>query len=304
MTPPADLNAITIFVKVVQAGRFIGASRALDIPKATISRKLAQLETSLKARLLQRTTRKVSLTEVGRLYFDRCVRILEDFEAATALVAERQAVPHGTLRLSASVVFGVTILHRWLAAFMGLYPTIQVDVALTNHYVDMVAKGMDVAIRSGTPDSSLVSHPLGAIPYWVCASPAYLADHAAPAHPQDLLEQDCLSVASEDLSELLPWSLRRGKEIVDIKVPNRLRTNDFLLIQQLLLSGSGIAFAPGPLVKQDVQAGRLVRLFPEWTLPERDLYMVYPSDRHPSPKLRAWVEFVEQQIAGEPPWSE
>jgi DNA-binding transcriptional LysR family regulator len=300
MAMPADLNAVTIFVKVVQAGSFIGASRALGIPKATISRKLAQLETSLSARLLQRTTRRVNLTEVGRLYFERCVRILDDFDAANDLVAEQQAVPHGTLRLSASVVFGVTILHRWLAAFLALYPTLQVDVVVTNRYVDMVDRGMDAAIRLGTPDSSLVSHPLGAIPYWVCASPAYLAAHAAPAHPQDLLAHDGLSVVAEDLAEILPWSLRRGREIVEIKVPNRLRTNDFLLIRQLLLAGSGIAFAPGPLVKEDVQSGRLVRLLPDWTLPERELFMVYPSDRHPSPKLRAWVEFVEQQIAGEP----
>jgi DNA-binding transcriptional LysR family regulator len=114
-----DLNEVTIFVKVVQAGSFIGASRALDIPKATISRKIAQLEATLKVRLLQRTTRKVNLTEVGRLYFDRCVRVLEDLEAANLAVTELHSVPYGTLRLSASVVFGVTILDRWVAEFMG-----------------------------------------------------------------------------------------------------------------------------------------------------------------------------------------
>jgi DNA-binding transcriptional LysR family regulator len=290
-----DLNEVTIFVKVVQAGSFIGASRALDIPKATISRKIAQLEATLKVRLLQRTTRKVNLTEVGRLYFDRCVRVLKDLEAANLAIAELQSVPYGTLRLSASVVFGVTILDRWVAEFMTLYPQINVEVFLTNQYVDLVAKGIDTAIRSGIPDSALVSHRLGAVPYWICASPAYLMTHPAPNHPQDLLEHHCLTIASENLSEILPWSLKRGKEIVEVKVPSRMRTNDFLMIKQLLMAGSGIAFTPGSLVIDEIQAGTLVRLLSDWLLAERELYLVYPSDRHLSPKLRAWVEFVYQK---------
>jgi DNA-binding transcriptional LysR family regulator len=297
-----DLNEVTIFVKVVQAGSFIGASRALDIPKATISRKISQLEATLKVRLLQRTTRKVNLTEVGRLYFDRCVRVLEDLEAANLAVVELQSVPYGTLRLSASVVFGVTILDRWVAEFMTLYPQINVEIFLTNQYVDLVAKGIDAAIRSGIPDSTLVSHRLGAVPYWVCASPVYLVTHPAPNHPQDLLEHNCLTIASENLSEILPWSLKRGKEIVEVKVPSRVRTNDFLMIKQLLMTGSGIAFAPNSVVMDEIQAGTLVRLLSDWHLAERELYLIYPSDRYLSPKLRAWVDFVHQQIASQPSW--
>lgn len=297
-----DLNEVTIFVKVVQAGSFIGASRALDIPKATISRKIAQLEATLKVRLLQRTTRKVNLTEVGQLYFDRCVRILEDLEAANLAVAEMQAVPYGTLRLSASVVLGVTILHQWVADFMCQYPQIKIEVLLTNQYVDIVAKGIDATIRSGVPDSSLVSHRLGAVPYWVCASPAYLATHTEPNNPQDLAQHTCLSIASENLSEILAWSFKRGKEIVEIEVPNRLRTNDFMFIKQLLVAGNGIAFIPSYLVVDEIQSGKLIRILSDWQLSERELYLVYSSDRHLSPKLRAWIEFVHQQIASQPSW--
>jgi DNA-binding transcriptional LysR family regulator len=295
-----DLNEVTIFIKVVQTGSFIGASRSLDIPKATISRKIAQLENTLKVRLLQRTTRKVNLTEVGRLYFDRCVRVLEDLEAANLAVAELQSVPSGTLRLSASVVFGVTVLDRWVAEFMKLYPQINVEVFLTNQYVDLVAKGIDAAIRSGVPDSSLVSHRLGVAPYWICASPAYLVTHPAPTHPQELRDHSCFSIGSDNLSEILPWSLRRGKEIVEVKVPSRLRTNDFLLIKQLLMAGSGVAFVPSLLAISEVQTGALVRLLSDWHLPERELHLVYPSDRYLSPKLRAWVEFAQQQIVSHP----
>lgn len=302
MTLLCNLNEVTIFVKVVQTGSFIGASRALDIPKATISRKIAQLETTLGVRLLQRTTRKVNLTEVGRLYFDRCVRVLEDLEAANLAVAEMQAVPYGTLRLSASVVFGVTILNHWVAEFMRQYPQINVEVLLTNQYVDLVAKGIDAAVRSSVPDSSVVSHRLGAVSYWICASPAYLATHPEPTHPQELTQHACLSIASENFSELIPWSLKRGKEIAEIKVLNRLRTNDFLFIKQLLVAGSGIGFTPSILVMDEIRAGTLVRLLLDWQLSERDLCLVYPSDRHLSPKLRAWVEFVYQKITSQAPW--
>jgi DNA-binding transcriptional LysR family regulator len=168
--------------------------------------------------------------------------------------------------------------------------------------VDLVSKGIDAAVRSGVPDSSLVSHRLGGVPYWVCASPDYLATHPEPAKPQDLAQHSCLSIASENLSEIIPWSLKRGKEIVETKVPNRVRTNDFLLIKQLLMAGSGIAFAPSTLVTEEIKAGKLVRLLSEWQLSERELYLVYPSDRHLSPKLRAWVEFVYQQVTPQAPW--
>lgn len=195
----------------------------MAIPKTTVSRKIAQLEKTLGVRLLQRTTRKVNLTEVGRLYFDRCVKILGDLKEANLAVAEMQAIPYGTLRLSASVVFGVTILNHWLAEFMCQYPQVNVEVLVTNQYVDMVDKGIDVAVRAGPlADSTLVAHPLGAVPYWLCASPTYLLDHGEPTSPQDLNHHSCLSIVSETLSELIPWTMKRGKEQIEIKAPNRL----------------------------------------------------------------------------------
>ena len=298
-----DLNEVTIFVKVVEAGSFIGASRVLNIPKSTVSRKIAQLEQALGIRLLQRTTRKVNLTEVGRLYFDRCVKILGDLEEANLAVAQMQAVPYGTLRLSASVVFGVTILNQWLAEFVRQYPQVNMEVLLTNQYVDMVDKGIDVAVRSGPlADSSLVAHPLGAVSYWLCASPTYLETHGEPTSPHDLIHHSCLSIVSETLSELIPWTMKRGKEQLEIKAPNRLRANDFLLIKELLLNGCGIAYVPNILVLDEVQAGTLVRVLADWQLIERELYLVYPSDHHLSPKVRAFVEFVYQKVTPQALW--
>lgn len=291
------------FVKVVEAGSFIGASRALDVPKTTVSRKIAQLEETLGVRLLQRTTRKVNLTEVGRLYFERCVKILGDLEEANLAVAQMQAVPYGTLRVSASVVFGVTILNDWVAEFMKLYPRVNIEVLLTNSYVDMVAKGIDVAVRSGPLlDSSLVAHKLGAIPYCLCASPAYLATCGEPQSPQELDGHYCLGIVSDSMSEIIPWIMKRGKEHVEIKTANRLRVNDFLFIKQLLLNGCGIAYIPSILVREEIKQGKLVRLFDDWQLISRSIYLVYPSDRHVSPKVRAWVEFVYQKVNLQAPW--
>jgi len=303
MTLLCDLNEVTIFVKVVQAGSFIGASRALDIPKATVSRKIVRLEETLGVRLLQRTTRKVNLTEVGRLYFDRCVRILGDLEEANLAVEEMQAIPYGTLRISASVVFGVSLLYQWVAEFMRQYPQVNVEVLLTNQYIDMVAKGVDVAVRSGPlADSSLVAHKLGAVPYWLCASPDYLATHGTPTSPQDFSQHHCLTVMSESLSEIIPWTMKRGKEFVEVKLKNHLRVNDFLFIKQLLLNHRGIAYVPNITVLDEVNNGTLVRVLTDWTLTERELYLVYPSDRHLSPKVCRFVEFVYQKVTPQAPW--
>ena len=303
MTLLCDLNEVTIFVKVVKAGSFIGASRTLNIPKTTVSRKIAQLEEALGVRLLQRTTRKVNLTEVGRLYFERCVKILGDLEEANLAVTEMQAVPYGTLRLSTSVVLGVTILNHWLAEFMRQYPQVNVEVLVTNQYLDMVDKGIDVAVRAGPlADSTLVAHGLGAVPYWLCASPTYLEAHGEPTSPQELNHHSCLSIVSETLSELIPWTMKRGKEQLEIKAPNRLRVNDFLFIKQALLNSCGIAYVPNIVVLDEVQTGTLVRVLADWQLIERELYLVYPSDRHLSPKVRAFVEFVYQKVTPQAPW--
>jgi DNA-binding transcriptional LysR family regulator len=299
-----DLNEVTIFVKVVQTGSFIGASRILDIPKATVSRKIAQLEETLGVRLLQRTTRKVNLTEVGRLYFDRCVRILDDLAEANLAVAEMQAIPYGTLRISASVVFGVTILHQWIFEFTRLYPQVKIEVFLSNQYVDMVTKGIDLAVRSGSlSDSSLVMHKLGEVPYWLCASPKYLASHGIPTIPTDLHQHHCITIMSESLSEIIPWTMKQGKELMEVKPEYRLRANDFLLIKQLLLSDFGIAYVPSITVLEEISNGSLVRVLSDWALMERELYLVYPSDRHLSPKVRALIEFIYQKVTPQAPWS-
>lgn len=299
-----DLNAMVIFVKVVQAGSFIGAARALDVPKTTVSRKVAQLEEMLGTRLLQRTTRQSNLTEVGRVYFDRCVRILGDLEEANLAVNALQATPHGTLRISASAVFATSILNHWLAEFLNQYERVSAELILTNQYVDLVAEGIDLAFRA-TPwgDAYLVGHNLGMMPYWVCASPEYLAEKGEPSTPQDLLNYHCISLSAETIPGGTKWVFHQGNTEEAVCISSRIRANDFLFVKQLVLQHAGIACLPSVLVMNDIQSGRLVQLLHSWSLTNREIYLVYPSDRHLSPKVKAFLDFVLAKVTPQPPWA-
>lgn len=303
LLPQYDLNAITIFVKVVQAGSFIGAARALEMPKTTISRKVAQLEETLGTRLLQRTTRQINLTEVGRVYFERCVRILGDLEEANLAVTALQTVPHGTLRISASTVFATSILSHWLTDFLNQYERVSVELILTNQYVDLVAEGIDLAFRV-TPwgDSSLVEHNLGIMPYWVCASSEYLAEKGEPSTPQDLLNYHCMSLSAETIPGGTKWVFHQGSTEETVCISSRVRANDFLFLKQLVLQHGGIACLPSVLVMDEIRTGQIVHLFSSWSLNSREIYVVYPSDRHLSPKVTAFLDFVLAKVTPRPSW--
>ena len=301
MPPQFDLNEMAIFVKVVQTGSFIGASRALDIPKATISRKLAQLEETLGSRLLQRTTRKVNLTEVGRVYYEHCARILGDIEEANLMVTALQSVPSGTLRISASVVFATTVLHHWLAEFLQQYERVNTELILTTRYVDLVAEGIDLAFRAAPWGDSVTAHKLCTMPYWVCASPEYLAHAGTPNTPKDLVHHHCICLNSATIPGGTKWLFQNGTKEEAIHISSRIQTDDFLLIKQLILQHIGIACLPSVLVLKDIQARRLERLFEQCALASRDIYLVYSSDRHLSPKVRAFVDFV-MAVTPQAPW--
>lgn len=286
-----DFNDIATFVKVVETGSFIGASRALGIPKTTVSRQIAQLEANLGARLLHRTTRKLRLTDVGAAYFDRCLRIMEDIEEANLAVTAMQSVPHGTLRITATESFGTTILNQWVVEFLQQYEQVNAEVLFSSNYIDIVAEGIDIAFRLGPiEDSSLVSRQINSISYWVCASPDYLRSCKEPEKPQDLAEHSCIVVGS--LSGRGQWRFRSaaGEEVVSVS--GRVKANNVILAQQAALAALGIAYLPEYKVAEDVKTGRLVRILTSWQTEARNLYAVYPSDRYLSPKVRAFLNFI------------
>jgi DNA-binding transcriptional LysR family regulator len=290
-----DLSEIGVFVKVVQVGSFSQAARDLGLPKSTVSRKVAQLEERLGARLLQRTTRKVALTEVGAMYHERCARILPELEDAERAVIELQDVPRGLLRIAAPLRFG--LLGPVVAEFLSLYPDVRVEVVCSDRIVDLIEEGFDLAIRAGTlADGSLIARRLmDSIPHFIVASPAYLDRRGTPDDPSELAKHDCM-VFSGNQRERGTWRFRRGAKQLDVQVSGRVAINDFDLIRQAALAGHGIARVPAPVACADLRAGRLVRLVEDWDSAEVPLSIVYPSTRHLSPKVRAFIDLVRQRV--------
>jgi len=289
-----DLSEIGVFVKVVQVGSFSQAARDLGLPKSTVSRKVAQLEERLGARLLQRTTRKVALTEVGAMYHERCARILPELEDAERAVLELQDVPRGLLRIAAPLRFGM--LGPVVAEFLSIYPDVRVDVVCSDRIVDLIEEGFDLAIRAGTlADGSLIARRLmDSIPHFVVAAPSYVERRGEPDEPSELSRHDCLLFSGN--RERGTWRFKRGAKQVDVQIAGRATINDFELIRQAALAGHGIARVPAPVACADLRAGRLVRVLEEWHTTEVPLSIVYPSTRHLSPKVRAFIDLVRQRI--------
>jgi DNA-binding transcriptional LysR family regulator len=298
-----DLNELAFFAKVVEAGSFTGAARTLRVPKATVSRKVASLETRLGARLLHRTTRRIRLTELGEAYYRRCAEIMLSVEDAQTLVGGFLAAPRGRLRLSAPVAFGSTILADWVAEFLVAMPEVEAEVLLSNQYVDLLAEGIDVAFRAGPlQESSLVARRLGPVPYVMCAAPDYLREHGTPRKPSDLREHACIGLLGLPQRDRWPLAGPRGEQ--QAEVASRMVSNDILFARRAALQGAGIAYVPAFLVADDFRSARLVRLMPAYGLPARELYAVYPSRNYLAPAVRAFLDFVVAKVTPQAPWVE
>lgn len=287
-----DLNELLIFAKVVQAGSFTAAAAALRMPKSTVSRKVSELEARVGAQLLQRTTRKLRLTEVGRAYFERCERVVAEAELAEELVTRMQASPHGLLRVTAPLNFPV--LGPLAAEFLARYPEVRLELVCTDRQVDLVAEGFDVAVRAGRlSDSTLIARRLGSIERVVVASPAYVEAHGAPRRPADLERHDCLVFGGGREGNL--WSLQSGSRSVTVPVRARMVVNDFDMLHAAALAGSGVTMLNAHTCAEDLAAGRLRRILPGWNSPGTPVHALYPGSRHLSPKVSAFVDFLRER---------
>lgn len=308
-----DLNNVVVFVQVVTAGSFVGAAKQLNLPTTTVSRRVAQLEQSLGTTLLQRTTRKLNLTDVGAIYFERCRRIVQDMEETNLAVTSLQAVPHGTLRLTATEGFGNAILNPWLLKFLHQYPQIKVEVLFSNSYVDLIEAGIDVGFRLGVgEDSSLVKHLLGEITYWLCASPDYLNRMGSPSTPAHLSHHlnhhSCIVVGPPTSPGRWTLSRQSADPSTDassnhsIAVSGRVKVNSIRLAEMAVLAGMGIAPLPAYLVRPHLDTGHLMRVLPDYYADRRGIWIVYPSQRYLAPKVQTLVEFVRNQATIDSPW--
>jgi DNA-binding transcriptional LysR family regulator len=293
-----DLNEIAVFTRVVQAGSFTAAAKVLGMPKSTVSRKVSDLEERLDARLLQRTTRRLSLTDVGRTYFDYGVRIVHEIEAAESAVSSLQDKPRGLLR----VTIGTNA--RWMADMLADFakrnPELRLEVLATGRNVDLVEERFDVAIRAGTlADSSLVARKLGSSAWHLVATPAYLKKRGRPRAPEALSGHDCLMFGTG--APTFDIRLERGTDVRDVAVTPRMLVNDFDILYAAATAGLGIALLPAFHCADDLRTHRLEGVLREWVAPPVPVHVVYPTARHLSAKVKAFIEHLQQRMTP-PPW--
>lgn len=293
-----DLDAAALFVKVIDAGSFRGAARALGVPKSTVSRRIAALEERLGARLLQRTTRRLGLTDAGVAYHRQAAQAISVLDDAERAVSALQEAPRGPLRVTAPVLFGVLFLPDLVAEFLDRYPEVQLSLDLTDRNVDLVEEGYDVAIRAGAlADSSFVAHKLGGTPFQLFASPAYLRARGTPTRVEDLAEHDCLVLGTQTQAV---WPFRGARRAHQVAVRGRLAANNFLLLRDAAIAGLGICRIPGFLAIEAVRRGRLVTVLDGEQQDPTPMSVLYPSARHVSPKVRAFVGFLRARLGGRP----
>jgi DNA-binding transcriptional LysR family regulator len=296
-------QALRVFTQVVESGSFSGAADKLDLSTTAASRHVAELEAHLQTRLLNRTTRRVSLTESGRAFYERAVQLLADLDEAEQEASRAAVVPRGTIKLTTSVNFGVRHVAPAIAAFLVAHPGVRFDVSLSDRIVDLVEEGFDLAVRIGAPGSdNVVARKLGETRLVPCASPAYLKAHGAPRVPEDLARHNCLTY--EYVAPRSVWSFRdaAGAER-SVRVGGSLHANNGDLLAEAAAQGAGIVFEAAFIVGPEVRAGRLVPLLQEFVSAPLPIYAVYPSRKHLSAKVRLFVDFLLERFARAQDWS-
>jgi len=294
-------GAIPVFVAVVREGGFSAAADALGISKSAVSKRITQLEEQLGVRLLHRTTRKLSLTEAGKRYFEHAAQSLLAAQHAEDAVAELQGEPKGKLRVNAPMSFGRLHVAALMPKFLARYPEITVDLVVDDRVVDIIAAGVDVAIRVGhLPDSSLVARKLAPCRHALCASPDYLSRHGSPASPDDLSQHNCILFSYA--SRVHEWRLINECGATTVKVSGRYQVNNSEVLLTALRDGTGIGRLPTFVAGPDIKKGNLVELLGSYHFPVDMIYAVVPEREYMPAKTRAFVAFVIEYLGGEQPY--
>ncbi len=300
MQPVDDLLT---FAQVVENESFSKAAKQLGRSKAAASKQITRLENRLGVRLLNRTTRRLSLTEAGAALYERAARIAAEVEAAETAVTRLQREPRGTLRVSAPMSFGVLHLAPTLAEFARRYPQLVVDLTLGDRFVDLIEEGFDIAIRIGDlADTSLIARRLAPSRRLVCASPGYLANHGEPRTPADLVRHNCLCYSY--LTTQDEWRFTGPEGPVAVKARGNLRANNGDALRAAMLDGLGIGLTPTFIIGEDVSAGRLRVLLGAYRVAESAVHAVWPHSRHLSTKVRVFVDHLAARFGDRPYWDE
>lgn len=287
-----DFGALSAFVRIVQSGSFTGAAKTMKTHKAGLSRTLAQLEKKLGVRLLERTTRRLNLTEVGQAIYDRAVAVLAAVEDIEATAAAQHGEPRGVLRVVADPDLGVVGVSRWINAYADRYPQVAVEVDLTGRSVDLLHEGFDLAIRLGsTPDPDQVTRKLGEVSYGLYASPAYLEKHGMPQEGDDLRQHPLLMFTT---AAQRGWRLVTLSRELRLEGPARLRANNSFLMRDAAVGGLGIALLPNLIGKEEVNRGTLKRVLSAWSAPKAPVHAILPGVGLPTSKVRAFVDLAAE----------
>ena len=295
------LQAMEVFVQVVDAGGFTRAAENMQLPKATVSTLVQALEQALTVKLLHRTTRQVSVTSDGAAYYERCLRILSDVREAEESLSTNRASPSGRLRVDVSTGLASDIIIPALHDFFERYPDIRLDLGCGDRPVDLIEEGVDCAIRGGAlPDSGLIARRIGVLQFATAATPAYFEKHGRPAHPNDLLKHRCINYFSSKTGKTLDWDFVRGDETLYIPVPACLAVNDSTAYMAAGLQGLGLIQMPSYQVEPMLASGAMELVLEDWTSMPLPVNIVYPQNRHLSAKVRVFVEWMADLFTTHP----
>ncbi len=295
-----DVNAMLVFARVVEESSFSAAARRLGQSKSAVSKQVAQLEDAVGARLLQRTTRRLALTDAGAAFYERCARIATEVEDAETAVSQLQTQPRGRLRVSGPFSFGIRYLGPVIADFLRVHKDLNIELDLSDRRVDLLEEGFDLAVRIGRlGDSSLIARRLCPIKLFVVASPDYLATHGRPSHPTDLVHHNCLQYVYSSAGPT--WTFATPDGPLAVATHGDLRSNNGDVVLAAVRSGLGIAMSPDFLCGPSLLAGEVVSLFDEYMEPGSYLSAVYPHGRHLSTKVRLFIDALVAAFQ-EPPW--
>ena len=291
------LQAISAFVAVVENGSFARAASRLDQSVSAVSRQVADLERHLDARLLNRTTRRLSLTESGRAFHERAVQLLADLEEAEQGASAGGMTPRGTLKLTAPITYGTRVLAPLIAAFAARHEQVRVDVDLSDRVIDLVDEGFDLAVRIGDIGSPhLVARRIGTTSLVCCASPAYLDRRGTPRTPDELARHDCLTYEYAAARHQWRFAAADGSERI-VRIGGPLHANNGRMLAALAVEGAGVVCEPDFILGPDIARGALVPILADWKLPAIAIHVAYPSRRHLSAKVRAFVDYLAERLA-------
>lgn len=297
------LNSMTLFIEVVKGNSFTAAAEKMGLSRAQVSKAVMQLEDHLHTRLLNRTTRRVSLTEFGRIYYDRCLSIMQDIHEIEGIASEQTSKPRGTLKLSAPTSFGILHLKDVIPQYIKQHPQVQISLNLADRFIDVVAEGFDLVIRiAELADSSLIARKIAPCKRVFCASADYLKQHGIPKVPQDLAIHHCLTYSLELKPDT--WVLYGPNGTESIKVNGPVCADNGDILKAAAVSGLGITLLPTFIVGPDISRGRLQQVLSDYCPPDISIYAVFPSRRYLSAKVRTFVDYLSDYFGDEPDWDQ